>query len=197
MKRRVMPIFCVITPVRIVAPLLKLDLDVDACSQVELHQRVHGLGCRIDDVQKPLVRADFELFATLLVDVRRAVHREAFDARRQRDRTSHLRAGTLRRVHDLLGGVVENPVVEGFEPYTDVLALHIRSPTAPLLPYFKILTTTPAPTVRPPSRMAKRSFSSIAIGTISSTSTVTLAPGITISVPAGSLTIPVTSVVRK
>jgi hypothetical protein len=29
--------------------------------------------------------------------------------------------------------------------------------------------TTPAPTVRPPSRMAKRSFSSIAIGAISST----------------------------
>jgi len=57
--------------------------------------------------------------------------------------------------------------------------------------------TMPAPTVRPPSRMAKRSFSSIAIGTISSTSTVTLSPGITISVPDGSVTMPVTSVVRK
>ena len=45
----------------------------------------------------------------------------------------------------------------------------------------------PAPTVRPPSRMAKRSFSSMAIGTISSTSTVTLSPGITISVPSGSV----------
>ena len=63
--------------------------------------------------------------------------------------------------------------------------------------YFKILATTPAPTVRPPSRMAKRSFSSIAIGTISSTYTEILSPGITISVPAGSFTIPVTSVVRK
>ena len=30
-----------------------------------------------------------------------------------------------------------------------------------------MLATTPAPTVRPPSRMAKRSFSSMAIGTIS------------------------------
>jgi hypothetical protein len=35
-----------------------------------------------------------------------------------------LRARALRRVHDLLGGVVEDTVVEGFEPYTDVLALH-------------------------------------------------------------------------
>ena len=33
--------------------------------------------------------------------------------------------------------------------------------------YSMICATTPAPTVRPPSRMAKRSFSSIAIGTIS------------------------------
>ena len=63
--------------------------------------------------------------------------------------------------------------------------------------YSMIEATMPAPTVRPPSRIAKRSFSSIAIGTISSTSTVTLSPGITISVPSGSETIPVTSVVRK
>ncbi len=63
--------------------------------------------------------------------------------------------------------------------------------------YSTIEATMPAPTVRPPSRIAKRSFSSIAIGTISSTSTVTLSPGITISVPSGSVTMPVTSVVRK
>ena len=50
-----------------------------------------------------------------------------------------------------------------------------------------MVATTPAPTVRPPSRMAKRSFSSMAIGTISSTSIVTLSPGITISVPSGSV----------
>ena len=43
----------------------------------------------------------------------------------------------------------------------------------------------------------ERSFSSIAIGTISSTAIVTLSPGITISVPSGNWTMPVTSVVRK
>jgi hypothetical protein len=63
--------------------------------------------------------------------------------------------------------------------------------------YFKMLLTTPAPTVRPPSRIAKRVPSSSAIGAISSTSIVTLSPGITISVPSGSFTTPVTSVVRK
>ena len=63
--------------------------------------------------------------------------------------------------------------------------------------YSTIADTIPAPTVRPPSRIAKRSFSSIAIGTISATSIVTLSPGMTISVPSGSVTMPVTSVVRK
>src|SRR5690606_20758250 len=44
-----------------------------------------------------------------------------------------------------------------------------------------ILATTPAPTVRPPSRMAKRSFSSMAIGVISSTFSSALSPGMIIS----------------
>src|ERR1043165_4854156 len=72
--------------------------------------------------------------------------------------------------------------------------------------YFKIFVTTPAPTVppphppptrRPPPRIAKRSCSSIAIGVISSIVIFVLSPGITISTPAGSSTLPVTSVVRK
>src|SRR2546427_6310253 len=49
--------------------------------------------------------------------------------------------------------------------------------------YFKIFVTTPAPTVRPPSRIAKRSCSSIAIGVISSIVIFVLSPGITISTP--------------
>ena len=49
-----------------------------------------------------------------------------------------------------------------------------------------ILDTTPAPTVRPPSRIAKRRPCSIAIGAISSTPKDTLSPGITISVPSAS-----------
>ncbi len=68
---------------------------------------------------------------------------------------------------------------------------------AAFIDYSMIEATMPAPTVRPPSRMAKRSFSSIAIGTISVTSAEMLSPGITISVPSGSVTTPVTSVVRK
>src|SRR5579864_6672058 len=64
-------------------------------------------------------------------------------------------------------------------------------------PYSTISVTVPAPTVRPPSRMAKRRPLSMATGVINSTTSGTLSPGITISVPAGSSATPVTSVVRK
>ena len=63
--------------------------------------------------------------------------------------------------------------------------------------HLMILVTRPAPTVRPPSRMAKRRPSSMAMGWMSSTAISVLSPGMTISVPSGRCTTPVTSVVRK
>ncbi len=63
--------------------------------------------------------------------------------------------------------------------------------------HLMILATLPAPTVRPPSRIAKRRPSSMATGWISLTDISVLSPGMTISVPSGSVTTPVTSVVRK
>jgi len=74
---------------------------------------------------------------------------------------------------------------------------HKRRISACPLSYSIIFATTPAPTVRPPSRMAKRTPSSIAIGTISVTTILILSPGITISTFAGNSTAPVTSVVLK
>lgn len=66
--------------------------------------------------------------------------------------------------------------------------LHVKN-------YLMMLATTPAPTVLPPSRIAKRVPSSRAIGLISVTLIFTLSPGITISVPSGKVQEPVTSVV--
>jgi hypothetical protein len=63
--------------------------------------------------------------------------------------------------------------------------------------YSMISVTAPAPTVWPPSRIAKRKPFSRATGVINAISIATLSPGITISTPAGNFTSPVTSVVRK
>ena len=77
------------------------------------------------------------------------------------------------------------PVLE-----TGALPIELRS-------YLIIFVTTPAPTVFPPSLMAKFKFWLIAIGVINFTLNFPSSPGITISVPDGRVTSPVTSVVLK
>ena len=62
----------------------QLDFHVHAGSQIQLHQRVDRLRRRLHNVKHTLVRADFELLARLLVDMRATVDRELFDARRMR-----------------------------------------------------------------------------------------------------------------
>src|SRR5689334_18033449 len=187
------------TPERIgffllVPSALELDLDVDAGGAIELHQRVHRLRRRIDDIEQALVGAHLELLAALLVDVRRAVDSEFLDLGRQRNRAAHLGARALGGRHDLARRRIEDAVIKRLEPDPDVLAVHgllLHSKGAQRAPpcssYSVIETTTPAPTVLPPSRMAKRCFSSMAIGVISSTSIAALSPGMIISVPAGSV----------
>ena len=76
-------------------------------------------------------------------------------------------------------------------------ALNLRRNSSLYYAYAVTLATTPAPTVRPPSRIAKRRPGSIAIGWINSTDISTLSPGITISTPSFNWIAPVTSVVRK
>ena len=92
------------------------------------------------------------------------------------------------------GSNPQPPVLE-----TGALPIELHSMVRFCVPlvYFTTDDTTPAPTVRPPSRIAKRKPSSIAIGAIKVTVIAILSPGITISVPAGNSTEPVTSVVRK
>src|SRR3989344_276891 len=124
-KKRAMPSFLAITPVRIGPIPLELDLDVHAGGQVELHERVHGLRGGVDDVEHALVRADFELLARLLVDVRRAVDGEFLNTGRQGNGSPDGGAGALGRVDDLASGMVQHAVIEGLEPDADVLTIHI------------------------------------------------------------------------
>lgn len=52
--------------------ILELDLDVNSCGQVELHQPINGLGRKILDINQSLMCPDFKLLTRILVDVRRA-----------------------------------------------------------------------------------------------------------------------------
>src|SRR5262249_21970987 len=159
------------------------------------------LRTRIENVDHALVRLQLELLARLLVDVRRTEDCPALRLRRERNRAGDLRARLLRRPHDVGRGLIDHCMIECLEPNTDS-ACHSRfsesvgggrramgggrSRPSPIThhpsSYARIFVTTPAPTVRPPSRIANRTCSSIAIGVISSIVIWMLSPGITISV---------------
>src|SRR3989441_3717051 len=100
----------------------RLDLHIDAGRQIELHQRVHRLRRRLEDVDEPLVRADLELLARLLVDVRRPQHRPLVLRRRQRNRPRQPRAGTLGRVDDLARRLIEHTVVVRLQANANLVA---------------------------------------------------------------------------
>src|ERR1700712_2688477 len=104
-------------------PLGEFDLNVNACGEVELHQRIDRLRGRLNDVQHALVGANLELLARLLVDVRAAVHGELLDARRQRNGTTDHRAGTARGVGDVAGRLIEHAMVERLQANADI-AVH-------------------------------------------------------------------------
>src|SRR5258708_29372980 len=116
------------TPVRTLRSL-QLDFDVHTGSQIELHQSIDGLRRGLDDVEQTLMRPDFELFAAFLVDMGRAIDGKALDAGGERNRAPHLGAGALGRVDDLARRIVENSVIEGFEPDADILTLHGIGPS--------------------------------------------------------------------
>src|SRR5205085_2110138 len=184
-----------------------LDLDVDAGRELELHERVDGLRRRLENVEQPFVRPHLELLTRLLVDVRAAQHRVARNLRRQRNGSRHLRAGALGRVDDLRGRLIEDAVVVRFQTDADLFIHHGFSTlkeqlgdgrlACPPIDYSMMSVTVPAPTVRPPSRIAKRRPFSIAIGAIRLMTSEVLSPGMTISAPSARAAVPVTSVVRK
>jgi len=57
---------------------LDLDLDVHAAARSSFISASTVCG-RIDDVEKATMSPDLELLARFLIDVRRAIHREALD----------------------------------------------------------------------------------------------------------------------
>src|SRR5579871_1012040 len=115
-----MPSFWAMMPVRMTGPS-ELNLDVHTRGEIELHQRVHRLCRRVDDVENPLMRTDLELLARLLVDMGRPQHRELLDAGRQRNRATHPCARPLRGVDDLARRLIENAMIIGPQADANIL----------------------------------------------------------------------------
>ncbi len=101
-----------------------VDGDIHAGGQVKLLELIDRLGGGFDDVDEPLVRAGLELLHRLLVDVRGAVDREFLDASRQRNGAGNAGSGTLGGFDDVLGRLVNDPIVETLELDANSLAFH-------------------------------------------------------------------------
>jgi hypothetical protein len=88
-----------------------LDLYFDASRQFELHQRIDCAAVRIENIDKALMRTELELLTALLIDVRRAVHREGRLLRWKRDRTRYYAARRLDSTDDLLGRLIDQIMI--------------------------------------------------------------------------------------
>src|SRR5437867_5465032 len=129
-------------------------------------------------------------------------------------RTLHVKRSTLKRTlfHLFVGSVfaAKPAILATLQPLRIVLLVLHRGIIAPLAvgtgqcndlshaqpledPYARMAVTMPEPTVLPPSRIAKRSPWSIAIGEIRSAVIVTLCPGDTIPNPTRGADTPVTT----
>src|SRR5438270_4270784 len=93
-----------------------LDFHVHARGQIQLHQRVHRLRRRLENIEQTLVGADLELLARLLVHVRRTQHAVLVFHRGQRNRSRNLCPGAPSRLDDLTRGLVQDAVVVRFQP---------------------------------------------------------------------------------
>src|ERR1700693_433121 len=94
----------------------RLDLDIHARRQIELHERIDRLLRRLKNIEQALVSADLELLPRLLIHVRRTQHAVFVLHRGQRNRPGNLRAGTPRRFHNLARRLVEDAVVVSLQP---------------------------------------------------------------------------------
>src|SRR3954469_14515666 len=103
------------------------DLDVDAGGQVvEALERVDRLRRRLMDVDEPLVSADLEVLARVLVLERAADDAVDVLLRGERDRARDRRASALSGLDDLARGLLDRRSVVGLEPDPDLVLRESR-----------------------------------------------------------------------
>src|ERR1035438_6693691 len=115
---------CELSTVRCQLFLKRLDLNIDAGRKIELHQRVHRLLRRFENVDQTLVRPNLEGLAGLLVHVRRTQHAVLVFDRWQGNRACHCCSGALGRLHNFAGRGVKHAIVVCLQPDANSLSYH-------------------------------------------------------------------------
>src|SRR5437879_3576279 len=86
-----------------------------------MHQGIHSLGGRLEDVDETLMSPELKMLHGFLVDVGRADDAVDIAVDRERDGARDPRTCPFDRIHDLLRGLVENFVVVGLQLDPDLL----------------------------------------------------------------------------
>jgi hypothetical protein len=97
------------------------DLDVDTGSDGEDFEFVDGVGCGVEDVEHPDVRADLKLLARFAVYVRRAKDGVNLSFCGERDRSCDPSAGALGSFDDIGYRAVENALVIALQSNSNLL----------------------------------------------------------------------------
>src|SRR5258708_687769 len=98
---------------------LGLNLDINACRQRQLIQSVDRLAGRLDDINQPFMRADFELLPRLLIDVRAAQHRVTLNPSWQRYGTMNDGARPFGRIDNFRPRLTQYGSIVAFHPDAD------------------------------------------------------------------------------
>src|SRR5712691_8338690 len=136
----VIPSFSPKMPLTSAMFLSELDLDVDACRQVQSLELLNRLRRSVDDVDDSLVREHLEVLPRVFVLVRRPDDRIDAALRGQRDRPDDLRAGTGDVLDDVSSCHVQHPVVVGPELDPDLRSCHSLRASLLVCPRLLLIT---------------------------------------------------------
>lgn len=104
---------------------LELDLDIDTSRQVETHERVDGVGRRVEDVDEALVRAHLELLAGVLVHMGPTDDAVQVALRRQRNRTGNLGTRLLCGIDDETRGLIHDLMIVTLQADANTFFSHL------------------------------------------------------------------------
>ena len=103
-----------------------MDRDVDSSRQVQFFQFVDSLHVWLDNIDQPLVGADFNLIHRFLVDVRRTINCVFFYSGRQWNGAAYSGSGAFSSIYDIGCRLIDHSVIVAFELYPYALTWHER-----------------------------------------------------------------------
>ena len=113
---------------------LDLDFHFDTRRQFKLHERIDGTAVRIQDINKPLMRTNFELLAAFLIDVGRAIHSIDRLLRRQRYWPRNHAACGLNGSDDFLRALIDQVMIVRLQLNSNLLHKSLLYPLSLLFP---------------------------------------------------------------